>query len=89
MHGGFAMGPSIRRIGGQMIIIVKRLAAQGDIRQTHGMGVGSKLNLGAIRSQAALAYLQVAGIHLCQRALVGVKLITAPGADGTGEESRG
>ena len=89
MHGGFAMGPSIRRIGGQMIIIVNRLAAQGDICQTHGMGVACKLNLGAIRSQAALAYLQVAGIHLLLRALVGGKLAGAPGADGIGEESLG
>ena len=58
MHGGFAMSPSILRIGGEMVGVIKRLAAQGDICQTHGMGVVRELNLGAIRSQAALANLQ-------------------------------
>ena len=89
MNGGGSMSPSILRIGGEMVGVGNHLAAQGDIRQAHGMGVGSKLNLGAIRSQAAHANLQVAGIHLVKRALVGGKLAGAPGADGTGEESLG
>ena len=89
MNGGGSMSPSILRIGGEMVGVGNRLAAQGDISQAHGMGVACKLDLGAIRGQGALAYLQVAVIHLGKRALVGGKLAGAPGADGTGEESLG